>query len=135
MEFRELLKLTMGLLSMEKNINDIVKHLEQKLKFSTPLWPHGNAEAERFMQPLAKALKTAKIDQRPWKQELQRFLLQYRTTPHCSTGVPPAELLFNRTVQGQLPTLEKHKVVNTHKEERQNEKKDIDDNDEMTKKE
>ena len=53
----------------------------------------------RFMQPLAKALKTAKIDQHPWKKELQRFLLQYRTTPHCLTGVPPAELLFNRTVQ------------------------------------
>ena len=93
------------------------------LKFSTPLWPQGNAEAERFMQPLAKALKTAKIAHRPWQQELQRFLLQYRTTPHCSTGVPPAELLFNRTVQGQLPILVKRTVVNRHKEARQNEKK------------
>ena len=93
------------------------------LKFSTPLWPQGNAEAERFMQLLAKALKTAKIAHRPWQQELQRFLLQYRTTPHCSTGVPPAELLFNRTVQGQLPILVKRTVVNRHKEARQNEKK------------
>jgi len=94
-----------------------------KLKFSTPLWPQGNAEAERFMQPLAKVLKTAKITQRSWKQELQRFLLQFRTTPHCSTGEPPAELLFNRTVQGQLPTLVNRKVVNRHKEARQNEQK------------
>ena len=93
------------------------------LKFSTPLWPQVNAEAERFMQPLAKALKTAKIAHRPWQQELQRFLLQYRTTPHCSTGVPPAELLFNITVQGQLPILVKHTVVNRHKEAHQNEKK------------
>ena len=94
-----------------------------KLTFSTPLWPQGNAEAERFMQPLAKVLKTAKITQRPWKEELQRFLFQYRTTPHCSTSVPRAELLFNRTVQGQLPTLTNRKVVNRHKEARQNEKK------------
>ena len=93
------------------------------LKFSTPLWPQGNAEAERFMQPLAKALKTAKIVQRPWQQELHRFLLQYRQTPHCSTGVPPAELLFNRTVQGQFPTLVKRTVLNRHKESRQNEKR------------
>ena len=94
-----------------------------KLKFSTLLWPQGNAEAERFMKPLAKVLKTAKITQRPWKQELQRFLLQCRTTPHCSTGVPPAELLFNRTVQGQLPTLVNRKVLNRHKEALQNEQK------------
>ena len=94
-----------------------------KLKFSTPLWPEGIAEADRFMKLLAKALKTAKITQRPWKQELQRFLLQCRTTPHCSTGVPPAELLFNRTVQGPLPTLVNREVVNRHKEARQNEQK------------
>ena len=50
-------------------------------------------------------------------------MLQYRTTPHCLTGVPPAELLFDRTAQGQLPTLKKHKVVSRHKEARQNEKK------------
>ena len=79
-----------------------VKTLGIKLELPTPLWPKGNAEAERFMQPLCKALKTAKIEQRPWRQELNRFLLQYRTTPHCSTRVPPAELLFNRVVKGQL---------------------------------
>ena len=52
--------------------------------------------AKRFMQPLAKALKTAKSDRSPWKQELQRFLLQYCATPHCSTEVPAAELLLRR---------------------------------------
>jgi transposase InsO family protein len=97
--------------------------LEITLKFSTPLWPQGNAEAKRFMQPLAKALKTAKIAQRPWQQELQRFLLQYRQTPHCSTRVPPAKLLFNRTVRGQLPTLVKPTVANRHQEARKNEKR------------
>lgn len=48
--------------------------------------------------------RTAKIEGRPWKQELNRFLLQHRTTP---TGLSPAELLFNRTVQGKLPVLQK----------------------------
>ena len=99
------------------------KRLGIKLEFSTPLWPKGNAEAERFMQPLSKALKTAKIEQRPWRQELNRFLLQYRTSPHCSTRVPPAELLFNRTVKRQLPVLQKKSNVNRHKEARRNERK------------
>ena len=75
------------------------------------------------MQPLGKALKTAKIDNRPWQQELSRFLLQYRTTPHCSTGVSPAELLFNRTVQGKLPILWKNNVLDKHQQARDNERK------------
>ena len=84
--------------------------------FSTPKWPQGNAEVERFMQPLGKSLKAAKLDGRPWQQELSRFLLQYRTTPHCATGVPPCELLFNRQVRGKLPVLKTHNLVNRHNE-------------------
>ena len=74
------------------------------------------------MQPLGKALKTAKLDGRPWRQELQRFLLHYRTTPHRTTGVPPAELLFNRTVRGKLPVLKK-RVVRRHSEARKMDEK------------
>ena len=39
------------------------------------------------MQPLGKALKTATIEGRPWRQELSRFLFTYRNTPHSTTGV------------------------------------------------
>ena len=95
--------------------------LEITPKFSTPFWPQGNAEAERFMQPLGKILRTAKAKNRPWQQELNRFLLQYRTTPHTTTGVPPAELMFNRAVKGKLPILHKKNIVNRHREARQNE--------------
>ncbi|CAB4021605.1 Transposon Tf2-9 poly, partial [Paramuricea clavata] len=73
------------------------------------------------MQPLGKTLKAAKIEGRPWQQELNRFLLQYRTTPHSTTGVPPAELLFNRTAKGKLPVLQKRNIINCHRQARQNE--------------
>ena len=89
-----------------------------KAEFSTPLWPQGNAQVERFMQPLGKALKTATIEGRPWRQELSRFLFTYRNTPHSTTEVPPAELLFNRTVKGKLPILERENVVDRHQEAR-----------------
>lgn len=36
-----------------------------KAKYSTPNWAQGNAQAERFMQPLEKALKTATVENRP----------------------------------------------------------------------
>ena len=48
---------------------------------STPLWPQGNAEVEAFMKPLGKAIRTAILEGRPWKQELSKFLLAYRSTP------------------------------------------------------
>ena len=73
------------------------------------------------MQGLRKVLQTAKIQNRPWRQELSRFLLQYRTTPHSSTGVSPSELLFNRKFRGTLPVLFKNIIVNRHNEARQKE--------------
>ena len=56
---------------------------------------------------------------RPWQQELDRFLLQYRTAPHSTTGVPSSELLFNHTGKGKLPVLNKRNIVNKHKQAQQ----------------
>ena len=88
---------------------------------ATPKWPQGNAEVERFNQPLGRALTTAKVAGRIWQQELNRFLLQYRTTPHATTKIAPSELLFNRVVNGKLPMLVKKKTINRHKEAVENE--------------
>ena len=88
---------------------------------STPLWPQGNAEVEAFMKPLGKAIKTAHLERRPWQQELSRFLLAYRSTPHSTTKVLPAQLLYNREMRGKLPSLPRnHKIVNRHREAKEN---------------
>ena len=97
-----------------------LKALGISARLATPKWPQGNAEAERFMQPLGKTLKIAHIEGRPWQQELNCFL-QYRTTPHTSTKVPPAELLFNHPIKGRLPILDNQDIVNRHKTARQSE--------------
>ena len=76
---------------------------------------------ERFNQPLGKALKTATIEGKVWQQETTHLLLQYHTTPHSTTEVSPAELVFNRVVQGAFPSLKKNNVVDRHKEARENE--------------
>ena len=34
-------------------------------------------------------------ENKDWKKELYTFLLNFRTTPHTTTGFPPSELLFN----------------------------------------
>lgn len=64
--------------------------LDIKHEFSTPYWPQANGEVERFNQPLGKILKTAAIEGKVFRQELQRFLLQYRTTAYYTTKAAPA---------------------------------------------
>ena len=54
------------------------------------------------LSPLYTLLKRKSIQDR-----LSRFLFQYRTTPHSTTGVPPAELLMGRRLRTRtnfLPT-------------------------------
>ena len=70
---------------------------------------------ERFTKPIGKLLKTTEIKGKNWRQELQRFLLQYRSTPYQTAKVAPSELLFNRKIKGYLPELTHKKVINNHK--------------------
>lgn len=47
------------------------------------------------MKPLKKCLQTASIEHKNWKQELHKFLLNYRATPHCTTKIQPATALLD----------------------------------------
>ena len=40
--------------------------------------------------------------------KLQRFLLNYRTTPQGTTGVPPSQLLMEIHLDQVIPDLTKH---------------------------
>ena len=41
------------------------------------------------------------------RQAVKRRLLNYRNTPHPSTGVAPAELMFRRNIRTRIPTIRK----------------------------
>ncbi|XP_060599242.1 uncharacterized protein K02A2.6-like [Ruditapes philippinarum] len=69
----------------------------------TPLHPMGNAIVERFMQPLQKAVKTAVASGKNYQSELNKFLLNYRNTPHTATELAPAEIMFGRKLLTKLP--------------------------------
>ena len=55
------------------------------------------------MRNVGKVVKTANIEQKSWKQELNAFLRNYRSTPHTSTGIAPAEVVFGREIRIKLP--------------------------------
>ena len=62
----------------------------------TPYWPSANGEVERFNRTLGKAIRCAHVNKRNWKTELDKFLSQYRTTPHSVTQIAPADIMFKK---------------------------------------
>ncbi|CAL9697210.1 unnamed protein product [Knipowitschia caucasica] len=71
----------------------------------TPLWQGPNATAERFMRTLGKALRVAETKGVPWKQQLNIFLREYRSTPHSTTASSPYEVLFQRKMYTNIPSI------------------------------
>ena len=57
------------------------------------------------MRSIGKAICAANTGHRRWKQEIHTFLRNYRATPHGTTGMSPAELLFGRKINTKLPNL------------------------------
>jgi transposase InsO family protein len=93
-----------------------LKELGIKHKPSSPLWPQGNGQAENFMKPLVKAVKSARHENKHWKREMFKFLLNYRATPHSTTGKSPCELLHNRKIQTKLPQVTVENDSSLHQE-------------------
>ncbi|KAK3726366.1 hypothetical protein QZH41_006066, partial [Actinostola sp. cb2023] len=71
----------------------------------TPYWPQANAQVERFNRTVEKAIHTAHVEGKNWRMELYIFLLNYRATPHATTGVSPAKILFGREIRTKVPQL------------------------------
>ena len=70
---------------------------------SSPYHPASNGLVERAVQIVKHGLK--KMRDGTIGDRLARFLFSYRTTPHTTTGVPPAELLFGRNLQTRFHKL------------------------------
>ena len=82
-----------------------IKHRRVK-----PYWARANGLTEVFNKSLKKAIQAACLMKKNWKIEIYKFLLNYRTTPQCTTNIPPSELLFNRKVRSKLPSFDKGTV-------------------------
>ena len=65
-----------------------------------PYHPASNGQAEQAVQVVKEGL--SKQSGGTLRSRLARFLLTYRTTPHTTTGVTPAELLLGRCLRTRL---------------------------------
>ncbi|XP_028410312.1 uncharacterized protein K02A2.6-like [Dendronephthya gigantea] len=69
----------------------------------TPYWPQANAQVERFNRTVEKAIRGAHVEGKNWRKELDIFLLNYRATPHATTGASPALLHLGREIRTKVP--------------------------------
>ena len=70
---------------------------------TTPRWAQANGEVERQNRSLLKCLQIAQAEKLDWRGELRKYLFQYRSVAHTTTGRSPAELLFNRKLRTKIP--------------------------------
>ena len=75
-----------------------IKHIKV-----APYHPVSNGLAERAVRVFKEGFE--KMGEGSIQTKLSRFLLSYRTTPHSTTGVPPAELLMKGKLRTQLDRL------------------------------
>lgn len=95
-----------------------------KLISTIPYWPQQNGEVERQNRSIVKRLKISQNTNRNWQEDLQDFLLMYRSTPHSTTLKTPAELLFGRNIRDKLPSIHLPIERNEEVADRDKEKKE-----------
>ena len=78
---------------------------------TTPLWPQANGKVERQNASLLKRMRIAQAEGKEWKKEVRKYLVAYRSTPHTTTGISPAELLFGRKMRTKLPEFREESVA------------------------
>ena len=70
--------------------------------------PSTNGLAERMVRTFKNTLKVSK---EPVLTTIDRFLFNYRLTPHSTTGVSPAELMFGRKLRSKLDLLSPAEMI------------------------
>ena len=89
-----------------KEFRDFAAFLGFENKTVTPYYPQANGMVEKFNTMLGNIIKSSKALGKNWKQEMQRFLQNYRSTPHTTTGKSPAHVLFShRNFRIRIPEL------------------------------
>nr|XP_055073117.1 uncharacterized protein K02A2.6-like [Misgurnus anguillicaudatus] len=69
---------------------------------SAPGHPATNGLAERYVQTFKNGMKKLAHLTMDLEDKISLFLMQYRTTPNCTTGQSPADLFLNRHVRTRL---------------------------------
>ena len=88
----------------------------------TPEHPQANGLAEKMMSSIVKLVHASLAENKDPKLEIYRYLLNYRNTPHPSTGFTPSRLLMGRVIKTKIPALILKPIGREHREAQENNK-------------
>ncbi|XP_055692263.1 uncharacterized protein K02A2.6-like [Lutzomyia longipalpis] len=72
-------------------------------KMGAPYHPATNGQAERYVRTIKEKLMMLKdVSQEDVELKLSSILLNYRRTPHSTSGISPSEKLFGRKIRSRL---------------------------------
>lgn len=74
-----------------------------KLIHTTPYWPQQNGEVERQNRTILDVVKISQNTGGNWMEDLQKYLLMYRSTKHSTTQRTPSEMMFGWNIRDKLP--------------------------------
>lgn len=94
-----------------------------RLISTTPFWPQMNGEVERQNRSLLKRMKISQNMKGDWREDLNQYLMMYRSTPHSVTLRTPSELMFNRNIRDKLPSIHQPMEVDQELRDRDKEEK------------
>ena len=83
-----------------------------------PYHPASNGQAERAVQVLKEGIKKCSSADK-LETQVARILFSYRTTPHTTTGVMPAELLMGRQLRSHLSLIQPSVTARVEKKQEQ----------------
>ena len=96
----ELLVSDNGSAFVSKEFEDCLKGNRIRHVTSVPYHPSSNGLAERSVQTFKNSMKKGMGND--LERQLFNFLFHYKTTPHTTTGVSPAELMMVRQLRTKL---------------------------------
>ncbi|XP_055622464.1 uncharacterized protein K02A2.6-like [Toxorhynchites rutilus septentrionalis] len=82
-----------------------------KLITTTPYWPQQNGEVERQNRSILKRLIISQGINTDRINELNKYLLMYRSSPHSTTKRTPSEMLLGYNIRDRLPSIYQPKDV------------------------
>ena len=86
-----------------KLVEELYRLYNIRRSHTTPYYPRGNGQCERFNRTLHLLLSTLTPEQKKrWPEHLGLVVAYYNSTPHASTGFSPFYLMFGRNCK--LPT-------------------------------
>jgi len=85
----------------------------------TPVWPRANGSAERFMRNLNRVIRCALVENKNWKNEMVKYINNYRATPHTMTKISPNEAM-NLVDDVKFPTVNRPQRPNIEQIIKQN---------------